>query len=208
MPQRAKSGGTISAMSVQIPALERLLPYLRVSTPPASVFDLGFGSGVMAAMFLAVEEVEVVGVDLEDKVPVATANMLASDGPFRPFKQEQFQFLGGDAFMYLQKWKDEGKTFDVVYSGCSFDPDTEQLNLFLGQLKPTGAAVFNLGTPGYQGMYFVADGGKTCELLMRVNFMMAESPLTPTKSTGTSIPLDPAMLGAWIRRNIFADKEL
>lgn len=31
-------------------------------------------------------------------------NMLASDGPFRPFKQEQFQFLGGDAFMYLQKW--------------------------------------------------------------------------------------------------------
>lgn len=30
--------------------------------------------------------------------------MLASDGPFRPFKQEQFQFLGGDAFMYLQKW--------------------------------------------------------------------------------------------------------
>lgn len=31
--------------------------------------------------------------------------MLASDGPFRPFKQEQFQFLGGDAFMYLQKWQ-------------------------------------------------------------------------------------------------------
>lgn len=48
---------------------------LRVSTPPASVFDLGFGSGVMAAMFLAVEEVEVVGVDLEDKVPVATATL-------------------------------------------------------------------------------------------------------------------------------------
>lgn len=48
---------------------------LRVSTPPASVFDLGFGSGVMAAMFLAVEEVEVVGVDLEDKVSVATATL-------------------------------------------------------------------------------------------------------------------------------------
>ena len=49
--------------------------FARVSSPPASVFDLGFGSGVMAAMFLAVEEVEVVGVDLEDKVPVATATL-------------------------------------------------------------------------------------------------------------------------------------
>ena len=38
------------------------------------------------------------------KTPLLPRNMLASDGPFRPFKQEQFQFLGGDAFMYLQKW--------------------------------------------------------------------------------------------------------
>ena len=27
--------------------------------------------------------------------------------------------------------KNEGQTFDVVYAGCSFDPDTEQLKLLL-----------------------------------------------------------------------------
>ncbi|CAL1126529.1 unnamed protein product, partial [Cladocopium goreaui] len=205
MPQRARSGGTISALSVQIPALERLAPYLR---PGASVFDLGFGSGVMTAMLLAAAPssgVRVIGVDLEDKVKVATENMLKTSGPFR-FQREQFEFLGGDAFHCLQRWKDEGKTFDVVYSGCSFDPDTQQLALFLGRLKPTGAAVFNLGNPGKQGMYFVADGGKKCELLMRVNFMMAESPLTPPASD--SVPLDPSRLGQWIQQNIFTDKEL
>ncbi|CAK9024084.1 unnamed protein product [Durusdinium trenchii] len=206
MPQRASSGGTISALSVQIPALERLQPFLR--RPKAQIFDLGFGSGVMAAMCLAASEAgaTVVGVDLADKVSVATRNMLLKDGPFTPFNEEQFSFLGGDAFEYLKRWKAEGKTFDVVYAGCSFDPNTEQLKLFLGQMKPDGAAVFNLGNLGMQGMYFVADKGKTCELLMRVNFMMAESPLTPRGKE--SIPLDPLRLGQWIRENVFADKEL
>eukprot|EP00913_Durusdinium_trenchii_P023877 g22423.t1 len=79
------------------------------------------------------------------------ANMLLKDGPFTPFNEEQFSFLGGDAFEYLKRWKAEGKTFDVVYAGCSFDPNTEQLKLFLGQMKPDGAAVFNLGNLGMQG---------------------------------------------------------
>lgn len=85
MPQRAKSGGTISALSVQMPALERLKPYLS----EARVFDLGFGSGVMAAMFLAVGAKQVLGVDLEDKVEVATSNMLRPQGPFTPFAKER-----------------------------------------------------------------------------------------------------------------------
>merc|ERR1719387_327272 len=62
--QSAPSGGTISALSVQFPALERLAPYLR--RPGARILDLGFGSGVMVAMMLAVAHAEahVVGVDL------------------------------------------------------------------------------------------------------------------------------------------------
>ena len=42
--------------------------------PKAQIFDLGFGSGVMAAMCLAASEAgaTVVGVDLADKVSVAT----------------------------------------------------------------------------------------------------------------------------------------
>merc|ERR1711972_1080312 len=159
----------------------------------------GFGSGVMAAMMLAVagEGAHVTGVDLEDKVPVATWNLLASGGlgcPFVPFAANSFSLIGGDAFERLIAWKSEGKLFDVVYAGCSMDPGTEQLRHFLGRLKPTGAAVFNLGNPGRQGMYFVAEGGRVCELLMRVNFMMAESKLTP-KVLDEQVPLDPRQLG-------------
>lgn len=46
--------------------------------PGASVFDLGFGSGVMTAMLLAAAPssgVRVIGVDLEDKVKVATETL-------------------------------------------------------------------------------------------------------------------------------------
>eukprot|EP00930_Biecheleria_cincta_P096189 TRINITY_DN88067_c0_g1_i1.p1 TRINITY_DN88067_c0_g1~~TRINITY_DN88067_c0_g1_i1.p1 ORF type:complete len:361 (+),score=64.15 TRINITY_DN88067_c0_g1_i1:155-1084(+) len=203
MPQQARSGGTISALSVQIPALEKLAEYLR--SDDVQIFDLGFGSGVMTAMMLAIagKGAHVVGVDLADKVPVATANLLSEGGcPFTPFAKDSFSLLGGDAFDHLLAWKEEGKLFDVMYAGCSMDPRTDQLQLFLGQLKPAGAAVFNLGNPGRQGMYFVAEGGKSCELLMRVNFMMAESPRTPRLS-GPELPLDPNELGAWIRENIF-----
>lgn len=31
--------------------------------------------------------------------------MLSSGGPFRPFRREQFEFLGGDAFDFLQRWQ-------------------------------------------------------------------------------------------------------
>lgn len=204
MPQRARSGGTISALSVQIPALQKLAPYLQ--RPGAQIFDLGFGSGVMVAMMLAVagEGATVVGVDLSDKVEVATENLLArwEDCPFSPFPTERFSLIGGDAFERLPAWEKEGKVFDVVYSGCSMDPLTDQLRRFLGRMKPNGAAVFNLGRPGRQGMYFVADGGMTCELLMHVNFMMAVSPDTPPMP-GAAVPLDPDDLGAWIRANVF-----
>lgn len=206
MPQQARSGGTISALSVQMPALEKLAEYL--GPPGVQIFEVGFGSGVMTAMMLAVagEGAHVVGIDFADKVPVATANLLSkgSGYPFTPFSKDTFTLLGGDAFEYLPAWKDEGKLFDVAYAGCSMDPHTDQLRQFLGQLKPTGAAVFNLGNPGRQGMYFVADGGRRCELLMRVNFMMAESPMTPTLSH-SEVPLDPKKLGVWIRKNVFGN---
>ncbi|CAE7244868.1 FAL1, partial [Symbiodinium sp. CCMP2592] len=131
MLQSAPSGGTISALSVQIPALEKLLPYLRL--PGCGIFDLGFGSGVMTAMMLAVadDSATAVGVDLADKVPVATGNMESCDPscPFSPFDKQRFSLEGGDAFAYLSKWKKDGKRFDVVYSGCSMDPRTEQLRL-------------------------------------------------------------------------------
>lgn len=160
----------------------------------------------MVAMFLAIsgEGARVVGVDLEDKIPVAHSNLLAgsdSKCPFVPFPEDSFSLIGGDAFERLIAWKAEGRMFDVIYAGCSMDPNTDQLRHFLGQLKPTGAAVFNLGNPGNQGMYFVADGGRVCELLMRVNFMMAVSPQTPQRDL--AIPLDPEKLGKSIRANIF-----
>ena len=81
-------------------------------------------------------------------------NMLSSSGdcPFTPFDKRRFEFLGGDAFQYLKKWslglglgaggpgsqsmrcigslrKAEGKTFDVLYAGCSMDPSSDQLKL-------------------------------------------------------------------------------
>eukprot|EP00971_Amphidinium_carterae_P269719 5350675-Amphidinium_carterae.1 len=72
------------------------------------------------------------------------------------------------------------------------DPNTDQLKLFLSTLKPTGAAVFNLGGPGAQYMYFVAESGRICERLMAVGFMMAESSTTPTRKK--QVPLEPAAL--------------
>jgi len=209
MPQRARSGGTISALSVQIPALEKLLPYL--NPPGVEVLDLGFGSGVMIAMMLAVagKGSRVTGVDLADKISVAQANLVGtragtpSQCPFVPFDEESFSLLGGDAFEYIRSWEKEEKQFDVLYAGCSMDPGTEQLRLFLGRLKAGGAAVFNLGTPGRQGMYFVADEGRICELLMQVNFMMAESPVTPLLENSQQAPLEPQRLGEWIRQHVF-----
>ena len=50
-------------------------------------------------------------------------------------------------------------------------------------------------------MYFVADGGRTCELMMRVNFMMCESPRTPP-APGVDVPLAPDALGRWIREHV------
>merc|ERR1712012_54898 len=104
MPQRAPSGGTISALSVQIPALERLIPFLQ--KPKAEVLDLGFGSGVMVGMMLAVagEGASVVGVDQADKVPVATGNLLSDRAgcPFLPFSEKRFSLLAGDAFEKLR----------------------------------------------------------------------------------------------------------
>lgn len=206
MPQKVRSGGTISALSVQIPALEKLEPYLR--RDGAQVLDLGFGSGIMVGMMLALagEGAHVVGVDLADKVPVATANLLsdASACSFLPFSEESFTLVGGDVFDSIEAWEKEGKLFDVMYSGCSMDHQSDQLRRFLGRLKNNGAAVFNLGTPGQQGMYFVADRGRVCELLMRVNFMMCESPRTPRRR-GADVPLEPDALGAWVRANVFAD---
>mmetsp|Transcript_39592 Transcript_39592/g.91507 ORF Transcript_39592/g.91507 Transcript_39592/m.91507 type:complete len:165 (-) Transcript_39592:38-532(-) len=156
-------------------------------------------------MMLAVADASAtaVGVDLVDKVPVAAENLAsrATDCPFSPFDKQRFELLGGDAFDFLSRWKAEGRRFDVVYSGCSLDPRTEQLKLFLEAMKPSGAAVFNLGNPGQQGMYFVADGGKVCQLLLRVNFMMAESPATPP-ILRNQVPLEPDRLGAWIRANV------
>lgn len=208
MRQAARSGGTISALSVQLPALKKLVPFLE--RPAARAFDLGFGSGVMVGMMLAVasEEAHVVAVDLEDKLQVATQNLLGQHGPntancpFVPFAKERFNLLGGDAFERLAAWEHKGETFDVVYSGCSMDPGTDQLRWFLGRLGPTGAAVFNLGLPGRQGMYYVADEGKICEQLMHVNFMMCESSQTPGVK-GLSVPLTPRELGAWIRTNVY-----
>eukprot|EP00928_Gymnodinium_smaydae_P058568 TRINITY_DN41758_c0_g1_i1.p1 TRINITY_DN41758_c0_g1~~TRINITY_DN41758_c0_g1_i1.p1 ORF type:complete len:334 (+),score=75.23 TRINITY_DN41758_c0_g1_i1:90-1004(+) len=211
MPQTAPSGGTISALSVQLPALERLAPYLR--TPGASIFDLGFGSGVMAAMMLAVagRGASVTGVDLEDKVLIATDNLLgrspsARACPFVPFPEESFTFIAGDAFEHLAQCEREGRQFDVMYAGCSMDPTTDQLRRFLGRLRPTGAAVFNLGLPGRQAMYFVADGGKEVELLMHVNFMMAESRLTPRVPPEERPPLEPKRLRAWIREHVAQER--
>jgi len=209
MPQRARSGGTISALSVQIPALEKLLPYL--NQPAVKVLDLGFGSGIMIAMILAVagEGSRVTGVDLADKIALAQANLLgtqagsASQCPFVPFDKDSFSLLGGDAFEYMLSWEKEDEKFDVLYAGCSMDPGTEQLRVFLGRLKAGGAAVFNLGSSGRQGMYFVADEGRVCELLMRVNFMMAESPITPLVESGRHAPLEPQQLGQWIRQHVF-----
>mmetsp|Transcript_40030 Transcript_40030/g.87408 ORF Transcript_40030/g.87408 Transcript_40030/m.87408 type:complete len:320 (-) Transcript_40030:143-1102(-) len=205
MPQKAPSGGTISALSVQIPALERLASTLR--QPGVRAFDLGFGSGVMTAMMLAVagDDAKVYGVDLPDKVPVATKNLLASGTtgcPFVPFPEESFSLLAGDAFEWLARWEREGLTFDVLYAGCSLDPETDQLRRFLGRLKPGGVAVFNLGKPGRQGMYFVAEGGRVCELLMRVNFMMCVSPSASFVPAHEEPPLDPARLGLWIQQNV------
>lgn len=206
MLQSAPSGGTISALSVQLPALERLAPYMRRSG--AQILDLGFGSGVMIGMMLAVagEASVVTGVDLEDKMDVARANLLGmglcgAKCPFTPFPQESFSLLGGDIFDYISTWEVEGKAFDVAYSGCSLDPHTDQLRRFLGRLKPTGAAVFNLGIHGSQGMYLVTDGGRVCELLMIVNFMMCRSSQTPHLYE-TSIPLQPNKLQAWIKENV------
>lgn len=205
MQQRAPSGGTISALSVQIPALERLAPFLRGRG--ARALDLGFGSGVMTAMMLAIagDDAHVVGVDLQDKVPVAAANLLGGGEekiPFLPFSEKQFTLIGGDAFEQLAAWRRSGTTFDVLYSGCSMNPDTDQLGLFLAPLMPDGAAVFNLGNPGQQGMYFVAHEGRICEQLMQVNFMMCDSPFTPRISK-MRVPLQPEKLCAWIRTNIF-----
>jgi len=205
MPQQAPSGGTISALSVQIPALEALAPYLQEESSEA--FDLGFGSGVMVGMLLAVagKSTKVVGVDLGDKIAVAKANLLQSskECPYTPFSEKRFTLLGGDAFSYLKQWREEeSKIFDVVYSGCSMDPRTDQLRLFLAAMKPTGAAVFNLGTPGEQSMYFVADGGRICQRLMRVNFMMAVSPDTPVLQR-PPVPLEPLELSRWIQDNVF-----
>jgi len=206
LPQQARSGGTISALSVQIPALEKLAPFLQ--GPGVTALDLGFGSGVMVAMLLAVagEGAKVIGVDLADKVPVATRNLLGDPGgstcPHVPFKEESFSLVAGDAFERLMAWENEGRLFDVVYSGCSMDPGTDQLRLFLGRLKPAGAAVFNLGTPGQQGMYLVAEGGRVCEQLMRVNFMMCESPMTP-RTAGPPVPLGPDQLCEWVRTTVW-----
>lgn len=162
----------------------------------------------MVGMMLAVasDSATVVGVDLADKVPVARRNLLAQDGacPFVPFAEERFSLLGGDVFDYLAEWERENKVFDVVYAGCSLDPGTDQLRRFLGRLRGNGAAVFNLGEPGMQGMYFVSDKGRVCELMMRVNFMMCESQLTPRSDAGERVPLDPRELGEWIRQNVYA----
>merc|ERR1719336_636236 len=160
-------------------------------------------------MMLAVagDGARVVGVDLADKVPVARRDLQSTMGPhggpvpFGPFAEDSFELVGGDAYERLEAWAGEGRNFDVVYSGCSMDPETDQLKLFLGRMKPSGAAVFNLGNPGEQGMYFVADGGKRCELLMRVNFMMCQSPRTPRSAE--SVPLEAEALGSWVREHVF-----
>eukprot|EP00971_Amphidinium_carterae_P062448 1235826-Amphidinium_carterae.1 len=110
-PQQAPSGGTISALRVQIPALQALAPY--IAQPRSTAFDLGFGSGVMMAMLLAVagKGAIVTGVDLEDKIAVARRNLLQSSSscPFTPFAEESFNLLGGDAFSYLPRWHKEGR---------------------------------------------------------------------------------------------------
>lgn len=89
----------------------------------------------------------------------------------------------------------------MIYAGCSLNPETDQLRLFLSALKPDGAAVFNLGKGGQQGMYFVADGGRTCELVSVVHFMMAESALTPRRPR--RVPLRPDLLCEWIQREVY-----
>eukprot|EP00929_Paragymnodinium_shiwhaense_P079714 TRINITY_DN41551_c0_g1_i2.p1 TRINITY_DN41551_c0_g1~~TRINITY_DN41551_c0_g1_i2.p1 ORF type:complete len:174 (+),score=15.05 TRINITY_DN41551_c0_g1_i2:194-715(+) len=156
-----------------------------------------------------VEIMRVVGLDLADKVPIAERNLLGragrrqgSDSRYLPFKQGNFELIGGDAFAQLTAWQEAGRQFDVVYSGCSMDPSTDQLRRFLSVLKPGGGAVFNLGAPGQQGMYYVADSGRTCELLMRVNFMMCESLITPQQAM--RVPLEPRRLGDWISANVYA----
>ena len=51
-------------------------PSAPVPRPGASVFDLGFGSGVMTAMLLAQQpQALVTGVDMEDKVKLATETL-------------------------------------------------------------------------------------------------------------------------------------
>jgi len=202
MPQRAPSGGTISALSVQLPALQVLETYLR--RPGSSSFDVGFGSGVMMAMMLAVSpgSSHAWGADLADKIPVARKNLLSGGCPFLPLASESFTLIGGDAFEHLKR---DGRKYDVVYAGCSLDPSTDQLRILLRALKPDGAAVFNLGVPGEQGMYFVADEGRTCAELMRVSFMMAESPETPP-IPGQRIPLRPGALSKWIQENVYGER--
>lgn len=43
-------------------------------------------------------------VQFTARVALRFRNMLKTSGPFR-FQREQFEFLGGDAFHYLQRWQ-------------------------------------------------------------------------------------------------------
>eukprot|EP00746_Dinoflagellata_sp_MGD_P031574 gnl/MRDRNA2_/MRDRNA2_175088_c0_seq1.p1 gnl/MRDRNA2_/MRDRNA2_175088_c0~~gnl/MRDRNA2_/MRDRNA2_175088_c0_seq1.p1 ORF type:complete len:266 (+),score=40.00 gnl/MRDRNA2_/MRDRNA2_175088_c0_seq1:348-1145(+) len=187
--QEAPSGGTISALSVQLPAIRMLDPTLRQAR---RILDVGFGSGVMVAMLLlrASEQAEIWGVDLEDKIPIARRNLLGESPKCQrsrckelgllPISEERFHLIGGDAFELLSSNRED--MFDIIYVGCSLDPETPQLEMLLKGLSRNGAAVFNYGSPRQQGMWYISaegDGNINCQLLMTVNFMMCVSSAAP-----------------------------
>lgn len=210
MAQDAASGGTISALSVQLPALRVLWNSLAAAQ---HILDVGFGSGVMVAMLLtgAPLQAKCYGVDLEDKVAVATRNLLGA-GPrvkrfstsLLPIARDRFELFGGDVFHYLQDPRARPSlppTFDVAYVGCCLDMQTMQLELLLKALGKNGAAVFNYGDLSEQVMYYVSADG-ACQQLMNVRFMMCVSPTTPPDSKTRPRPSNRQALCEYIKEQL------